>query len=174
MHYTFALCHVSIPIEIIAEACYNGFSILGYNQFADPEKFHHEFRCLEVTTHEQLTDKQVSHYYELKKLPPLDNKDSGRDLWLKLFNAETEEELAEIEKLGVPIMSEALQAYRHVAASDKFIQMEKMRSKTRHDEAQALSNARRQGAADERKKLQGELADKDAEIARLRAKLGEN
>jgi len=167
---------------------------LGYNQFADHDKFHHEFGCLEVTTHQPLTDKQALHYYELKKLPPLNSKDSGRDLWLKLFNAETEEELAEIEKLGVPIMSEALQAYRHVAASDKFIQMEKMRSKTRHDEAQALKNAERRGEKRADTKWQGvvagkdatiadkdaalaskdaTIADKDAEIARLRAQLTE-
>jgi len=144
-------------------------SILGFNQFPDPEKFHHEFGRLEVTTHQPLTDKQALHFYELKKLPPLDSKDSGRDLWLKLFNAETEEELAEIEKLGVPIMSETLQAYRHVAASDQFIQMEKMRSKTRHDEAQALRNAERRGeerantkwqsVAEENERLRMELAE---------------
>jgi len=28
------------------------------------------------------------HYYELPKLPPLNNADSGKDLWLKLFNAQ--------------------------------------------------------------------------------------
>ena len=32
-------------------------SILGFNQFPDPKKFHSEFQCLEVTTHEPLTDK---------------------------------------------------------------------------------------------------------------------
>jgi len=75
------------------------------------------------------------------------------------------------KKLGVPIMSEAQQVYCHVAASDKFIQMEKMCSKTRHDEAQALNNAQRE----EREKLQGVTADKDAEITRLCALLlGEN
>ena len=118
-------------------------SILGFTQFPNHENFHSEFQCLEVTSHEPLTDKQVLHFYELPKLPPLDSKDSNRDLWLKLFNAKTEEELTEIEKLEVPIMSEALQAYRHVAASDEFIRMERMRSKTRHDEAQALRNAER-------------------------------
>lgn len=41
-------------------------------------------------------------------------------------------------------MSEAIAAYRHVAASDRFIQIEKARSKARHDEAQALNNARKQ------------------------------
>jgi hypothetical protein len=63
---------------------------------------------------------------------------------IRFINAETEEELKKIEEFEVPIMSEAIAVYRHVAASDTFIQMEKMRSKTRHDEAQALSNARRQ------------------------------
>jgi len=145
-------------------------SILGYNQFPNSKKFHSEFQCLETTTHEPLTDKQVLHFYELLKLPPLDSKDSGRDLWLKLFNAQTEEELSEIEKMGVPIMSEALQAYRHVAASDEFIQMERMRSKTRHDEAQALRNAERR----EREKWQGVVADKDARIAELEAQLAKN
>ena len=144
-------------------------SILGFNQFSDPKKIHSEFQCLETTTHEPLTDKQVLHFYELSKLPPLDSTDSGRDLWLKLFNAETEEELAEIEKMGVPIMSEALQAYRHVAASDEFIQIEKMRSKARHDEAQALRNAERR----EREKWQGVIADKDNENAELRRQLAE-
>ena len=67
-------------------------SILGFNQFPNPDKFHHEFQCLEVSIHEPLTDKQVLHFYELKKLPSLDeSKDNGRDLWLKLFRAETEE-----------------------------------------------------------------------------------
>jgi len=138
---------------------------LGFNQFPDPDKFHHEFQCLEVITHEPLTDKQVLHFYELNKLPPLNSKDSSRDLWLKLFNAETEEELIEIERLGVPIMSEALQAYRHVAASDEFKIMERMRSKARHDEAQALNNAAQLAAEGERLKWQGVVADKDAALA---------
>ena len=146
-------------------------SILGFNQFPDPKKFHSEFQCLEVTTHEPLTDKQALHFYELKKLPPLNSKDSGRDLWLKLFNAETEEELAEIEKMGVPIMSEALQAYRHVAASDEFIQIEKMRSKARHDEAQAICNAERRrdehwkSVATENKELRAKLAELQAKLS---------
>ena len=144
-------------------------SILGFNQFANPNKFHHEFGCLEVTTHEPLTDKQVLHFYELKKLPPLDSKDSGRDLWLQLFKAETEEELIEIEKLGVSVMSEALQAYRHVAASDEFAVLERMRSKARHDEAQALNNARRQ----EREHWQVVVAEKDTKLAEKDTKLAE-
>jgi len=147
-------------------------SILGFIQFPNSDKVHSEFQCLETTTYEPLTDKQVLHFYELPKLPPLDNRDNNKYLWLKLFNAQTEEELAEIEKLGVPIMSEALQAYRHVAASDEFIQMEKMRSKARHDEAQALRNAERLGEERANAKLQGVIDEQLARIAELEAKLG--
>jgi hypothetical protein len=123
------------------------------------------------------------HFYELKKLPPLNNTDRGKELWLKLFNAETEEELAKIKEMGVTVMGKAIEAYRHVAASPEYRELERMRSKARHDEAQALMNARRQ----EEKKWQGIVADKDttiaekdtalaeqaALIAELRARLGE-
>ena len=88
-------------------------------------------------------------------------------MWLKLFKAETEEELANIEALEVPIMSEAVQAYRHVAASSEFREIARLRSKARHDEAQALQNARRK----EREKWEGVVADKDAIIAQLQAQL---
>ena len=116
-------------------------SILGFNQFPSPEKHHSEFQALEVTTHEPLTDKMALHFYELKKLPPLDKADSGKDLWLKLFRADTEEELTKIEGMGVQIMSDAIVAFRQVAASPELREAERMRSKARHDEAQALRNA---------------------------------
>lgn len=67
--------------------------------------------------------------------------DKGRELWLMLFNAETEEELAKIEALEVPIMKQAIGAYRYVTATPEFREIERMRSKARHDEAQALKNA---------------------------------
>jgi predicted transposase/invertase (TIGR01784 family) len=142
-------------------------SILGFNQFADNKKYHHEFQCLEVTTHAPLTDKMALHFYELKKLPPLaeNDKTNGKDLWLKLFQAETEEDLAAIEKLEVSEMSEVLQAYRHVASSDEFKERERMWAKARHDEAQAMYNARRLGREERDTHWQGVLAEKDAILA---------
>ena len=148
-------------------------SILGFNQFPNAEKYHHEFQCLEVTTHAPLTDKMTLHFYELKKLPPIGEKDNHKDLWLKLFKAETEEDLKEIERLEVPDMNEALQAYRHVAASGEFKERERLWAKARHDEAQALSNARQQ----EREHWQGVMAslvaEKDAENEQLRLQLAQ-
>jgi len=148
-------------------------SILGFNQFPDSDKFYHEFQCLEVTTHKPLTDKMALQFYELKKLTPLANTDSGKDLWLKLLNAETEEELKTIEDMGVSFMSEAIIAYRHVAESPEFKEKERIRSKARHDEAQALYNAEQKRDAHWQSVVANVTAEKDAENAELRAQLAE-
>ena len=73
-------------------------------------------------------------------------------------------------------MSEAVAAYRQVSASPEFREYERIRSKARHDEAQALYNAeltgKRKGAAEERQKWQDVVADKDALIEELLEQLG--
>jgi predicted transposase/invertase (TIGR01784 family) len=148
-------------------------SILGFNQFPDPNRYCREFQCLEVSTHEPLCDKQVLFFFELKKLPPLDGDDSGRDLWLKLFRADTEEELKKIEEMGVPFMSEAVSAYRHVAASDEFREIERMRSKARHEEAQAISNAEQRAEQRRDEHWQGVVAEKDSVLAEKDSALAE-
>jgi len=142
-------------------------NIIAFELF-DCKEFHSEFQALEVTRHTQLTDKMSLHYYELPKLPDSINASNNKELWLKLFKAETEEELANIEALEVPIMSAAVQAYRHVATSSEFREIARLRSKARHDEAQALNNARRE----ERAKLQGVIDEQAALIAELQAQLG--
>ena len=62
-------------------------------------------------------------------------------------------------------------AYHQITADPEFREMERMREMARHDEASALRHARDEGKAEEREKWQGVVADKDAEIARLRAEL---
>lgn len=78
-------------------------------------------------------------------------------------------------------MKQAIGAYRHVTATDEFKELERLRSRARHNEASALGKARR----DEREKWQGvvtnlrdEVADNKVtieeqatEIARLREQL---
>jgi hypothetical protein len=78
-------------------------------------------------------------------------------------------------------MEQAIGAYRRVTATEEFKEMERLRSRARHNEAAALRHA----AEVEREKWKGvvtdlrgvvadkdaALANKDAEIARLRALL---
>ncbi len=141
------------------------------------EEFHSEYQLLEVTRHNQLTDKQVLHYFELPKLPKVISREDEQKLWLTLFRAETEEQLKQIEEMEVPIMEEAIKAYRHVTATDEFKEIERLRSRTRHNEASAIGHARREGEqigekrADE--KWQGVVAEKDTENAGLRALIAE-
>jgi len=81
----------SLPRTII-------ISIVDFNLF-DCVEFHSEYRALEVTRHTTLTDKMSLHYFELPKLPDSLSAENGKELWLALFNAETEEEIKKLEVL---------------------------------------------------------------------------
>jgi predicted transposase/invertase (TIGR01784 family) len=154
-------------------------SILDESVFGCAE-YHSEFGSLEVRRHTPLTDKMALHYFEVRKLPKdIDVKDELQ-LMLSLFRAKTEEELKKLEGLEVPVVTQAIEAYREVTVSPEFKELERLRALALHNEASALAHAERKGAKKgakaERVKWQGvvadreaALADKDAEIARLRA-----
>ncbi|MDR0903306.1 MAG: Rpn family recombination-promoting nuclease/putative transposase [Ruminococcus sp.] len=133
-------------------------NILAFSLF-DCEEFHSEFRPLEVTRHTELSDKQVMHYYELPKLPEPTDGDEEIKFWLAFFKAETEEELNRIVEKGVPVMSEAVAAYKSVAHSNEFREIERLRERTKHNEASALGHAarvaRKEMAADLTQELRG-------------------
>jgi len=78
-------------------------------------------------------------------MPQTINKDDLFKLWLALFKAETVEELEKIKSLGAPVMEEAKVAYNSITATPEFREMERLRAKARHDEAQALWNAENRG-----------------------------
>ena len=149
-------------------------SIINFNLF-NCEEYHSEFKALEVTRHTPLTDKMCLHFFELNKLPKNIGADNLRLLWLSLFRAETKEELAKIEAMEVPVMKEAIKAYHQITAESEFREKERLHSLARHNEAAALRHARAEGRAEgraeERELWQNVVADKDAEIARLREKL---
>jgi serine phosphatase RsbU (regulator of sigma subunit) len=121
------------------------------------------------------------YFFELPKLPKVINADEEKKLWLALFKADTEEELKQIEALEVPVMQQAIRAYRSITVTPEFLEAERLRSIARHEEAQALFQAERRErerwqdvVADKEAALAGKeaaLADKEAENARLREQL---
>ena len=95
---------------------------------------------------------------------------------LALFSAKTEEDLTKIIELGVPIMNEAIAAYRTVTVSPELQRLERMRSDARHEEAQAIQHARQEGRAEkeaENTELRAENSELKATIAELRATIAE-
>jgi predicted transposase/invertase (TIGR01784 family) len=145
-------------------------SIVAFKLF-DCEEFHSEFRPLEVNRHEELCDNQVMHYFELKKLPEPIDGDEEIKFWLAFFRAKTEEELDEIIKKGVPVMKDAVAAYKSVAVSPEFEQIERLRERTRHNEASALGHARRVAAKAAAKAAREK---RDAEFIKNLRSLGAN
>ena len=137
-------------------------SILGFEQF-DCKEVHSEFAPMEINRREILSEKQRYHFFELPKLPDVDSIDTTneKNLWLALFNADTEEELEKLVSSGGEVMSQAVEAYRGITATEEFKYLEILRARTGHDEAQAMKNAERK--RDEH--WQGVLAEKDTALA---------
>ena len=136
-------------------------SIIDFTLF-DCAEFHSFFQPLETTRHTLLSDKMGFYFFELKKLPDDINEKDPLLLWLSLFKANTEEELKKIRAMEVPEMEQAINAYYTITASPEFREIERLRDKARHDEAQALYHAEQKGIA---KGKQEGMQAKQTEIA---------
>jgi predicted transposase/invertase (TIGR01784 family) len=143
-------------------------SIVDFKMF-DCDEFHSEFQALEVTRHTPLNDKMSLYFFELPKLPKAVAADNDLLLWLALFNAQTEDDLKKIEELEVPIMKEAIGAYRAITVSDEFREAERQWERARHNEASALLSVRRDERATIAKNLLsvGDSIDKIAKATNL-------
>jgi len=119
-------------------------SIVDFTLF-DCAEYHSHFQLLETTRHTPMTDKLAFHFFELPKLPANVGEDDMLLLWLSLFKANTEEDLTKIKALEVPTMNRAIDAYYTITASTEFQELERLRNKADHDEAQALYHAEQLG-----------------------------
>jgi len=145
-------------------------SIVDFIMF-DCKEYRSEFGALELTRHELLSDKLSMLYFEVRKLPKDIDKTNELELMLSLFRAKTEEDLKQLEGLEVPIVTQAIGAYREIMADPEFRELERLRFEASCNEASALANAERRGAEQERAKMQGAVAEKDSRIAELEAQL---
>jgi len=135
-------------------------NILGFSLFKDYDGYHSEFQVLEVTRYVSLSDKMVIHFFELEKLPDEINKDNIPLLWLKIFKADTEEDLQMPDGIDVAEVNEVIDAYRNLMVSEEFREYERMREKAELDERQRTSNAVEKAT----ETLQGVIATKDEEL----------
>jgi len=109
----------------------------------DCEEYRSEFLPLEAKRHKLLTDKLAMLYFEVRKLPKDIDVQNELELMLSLFRVKTEEELNKLEELEVPVMTQAIGAYREVMVSPEFRELERLRADARHNEASALHSAER-------------------------------
>ena len=147
-------------------------SIIDFDLF-DCTEFHSFFQPLEVTRHTLLSDKMGFHFFELRKLPDDVSEKDALLLWLSLFRAETEEDLEKIKRMGVPTMEKAINAYYTITASPEFREVERLREKARHDEAQALHHAKQEGRREGRREGRQEgISERNTEIVRNALQMG--
>lgn len=121
-------------------------NIINFNYF-DCQEYHSCFKVMETQRHNILSNKFAIHFFELKKLGK--NK-SGKpmDDWLRLVNAETEEELMDImESTSIPEVKKTVVILKELSSDEKIQQEAFYREKRLHDEATALGHARREGEA---------------------------
>jgi hypothetical protein len=143
-------------------------SIVDFPLF-DCEAYHSEFRPFEVKRGELLSDRMVLHYFEVRKLPKdIDRKDELQ-LLLSLFRARTDEELKQLDEMGVQIVKQAIGEYRKIVVSPEFRELERLRREALSNEAAALRHARQMEA----QKWQSVVADKDAALAEQEALIKE-
>jgi len=130
--------YISLPETIV-------ISILAFPMF-ECKEFYSEIRPLEVTRGTLLTKKMCLCYFELPKIPAKFDESDELNWWMTLFNAKTDEEMSIIKSKGGPVMAQAVEAYNHVSATEKFKQLERMRSDARHHEIAVYNNGQRQRA----------------------------
>ena len=142
-------------------------SIIDFILF-DWEDVHSEFRVCEMKHHKTLSDKQVYHFFELKKLKGIDQLESSdeRDMWLALFNARTEEDLKKLISIGGEIMTEAVEAYKKITATEEYKNLELMRWKRELLEAQVVYAERKRGEEAANAKWAEVVAKKNKDITK--------
>jgi predicted transposase/invertase (TIGR01784 family) len=109
-HCEDAVGKLSGILEIPQVSCIN---IIDFNLF-ESEKYATFTVFGEVNRKESLSEDVPLSFYELKKLPPVtdENKSDPVLQWLRLINAESEEDLKAIEQSDIPEIIEAIKIVR--------------------------------------------------------------
>ena len=108
-------------------------------------KYHSHFGIYEQETREEFSNKLAIHFFELKKVGKY-RTGKPMDDWIRLINAETEEELMEIQNTtNIPEVKDTIVILRQLSADENLRKVAEFREKRIHDEQSALAGARREG-----------------------------
>ena len=144
-------------------------NVLNFILFDEWTDFHSSFRMREDKRNSVLTDNFIAHYFELKKIGKNFDKNNKQELWLRLINAETEDELDMLQQTGVKSIQDAVVVLHKMSADEKTRELAEMREKALHIEATEKAHARAEGEANGLK--EGERR-KEAEILAKMRKSG--
>ena len=122
-------------------------NVLNFILFDEWTDFHSSFRMREDKHNSVLTDNFIAHYFELKKIGKKFDKNNKQELWLRLINADTEDELDMLQQTGVKSIQDAVVVLHKMSADEKTRELAEMREKALHIEATEKSYARAEGEA---------------------------
>lgn len=138
-------------------------NIINFNLF-DCEKYHSSFSMREDSRNEQLTDKFTAHYFELKKIGKNIDKNNKQELWLRLINAETEDELDMLETAKDSTLDKAITKLKYFSENEQLrfdaISREKYINDQASLERSAMLAGRAEGRAEGERKKEAEILAK--------------
>lgn len=134
-------------------------NIINFNLF-DCEKYHSSFSMREDSRNEQLTDKFTAHYFELKKIGKNIDKNNKQELWLRLINAETEEELDMLETAKDSTLDKAITKLKYFSENEQLRFDAISREKYINDQASLERSAMLAGRAEGERKKEAEILAK--------------
>ena len=144
-------------------------NIVGFNVFKCDEYKSH-FTLREVTRNEEYSDKIGIYFYELNKLPPVteDNQQDPVLQWLRLINAETEDDLNMLENSNIPEIKDAVEVVKFFSGDEQVRLDAFEREMAIRDHLASIAAERQdgyeQGRQDERKKYEEVIKKQDEKI----------
>ena len=151
-------------------------NLLGFDYIDDEpeEEFHNVYQVLNKRSGKMLDKCLEVHFLEMPKFLKLESKDIVKNKvhrWLSFFdNNISEETLKELIEMDTAIQ-QAQKKIEYVSNDAESYRQILLREQALLDYQSDLNAYRREGRQEEREKWQGVVAEKDAEIARLREQL---
>ncbi|MDR0920317.1 MAG: Rpn family recombination-promoting nuclease/putative transposase [Oscillospiraceae bacterium] len=172
--YYWALLYTHLPVgddyEKLPQTIVINF--VDFTLFGETNDFHSCFVPMERNRHTLLTNKQEMHFFELKKIPNIENANNDDVIyWLNFISAETEEQITKIENLPKQKYKNAVKEVKKLNINDDFKKNVVAREIQHREEMSALNAAKRVGREEGREEGLQQGLEKGKEEGREEGKL---